>query len=83
MLPDGTLSHERSDYIPPSVAWEMSDVLNELLRISLELLKPGGRLVHPISQSKAQSDIFERSTGFLRSQQSIKQTTCRNYLASD
>ncbi|KAH9817486.1 hypothetical protein DFH28DRAFT_1081167 [Melampsora americana] len=46
MLPDGTWSHEKSDYIPPSRPWEMSEVLEGLLEFSLRMLKPNGRLVY-------------------------------------
>ncbi len=33
------------DYVPPSVPWEMTEVINNLITYSLYLLKPGGRLV--------------------------------------
>lgn len=33
------------NYVPPSKPWEMSEVLLELLRQALVMLKPGGRLV--------------------------------------
>ena len=33
------------DYVPPSVPWEMTEVINSLITYSLYLLKPGGRLV--------------------------------------
>lgn len=46
MLPDGTWSHEKPDYIPPSRPWEMSEVLEGLLEFSLRMLKPNGRLVY-------------------------------------
>ncbi|KAM0788686.1 hypothetical protein ACM66B_002783 [Microbotryomycetes sp. NB124-2] len=42
---DEGLSHQLPDYVPPSVPWEMSSVINSLLSYSLYLLKPGGRLV--------------------------------------
>lgn len=32
-------------YVPPSVPWEMTEVINTLITYSLYLLKPGGRLV--------------------------------------
>ncbi|KAG0139522.1 hypothetical protein CROQUDRAFT_446930 [Cronartium quercuum f. sp. fusiforme G11] len=45
-LPDGTWSHEKPDYIPPSRPWEMSEVLEGLLEFSVRMLKPKGRLVY-------------------------------------
>lgn len=36
----------KSDYVPPSMPWELSEVLIELLKKALYLLKPGGRLVY-------------------------------------
>ncbi|KAL7010029.1 hypothetical protein EMMF5_000048 [Cystobasidiomycetes sp. EMM_F5] len=45
-MPDGTFSHQRSDFVPPSRTWEMSEVLVELLKQALLLLRPGGRLVY-------------------------------------
>ncbi|GAA94401.1 uncharacterized protein L969DRAFT_89817 [Mixia osmundae IAM 14324] len=46
LMPNGVYSHLQDDYRPPSVGWEMSEVLQELLSVSLYLLKPGGRLVY-------------------------------------
>ncbi|KAK4056504.1 hypothetical protein OIO90_002351 [Microbotryomycetes sp. JL221] len=39
------LSHQLPDYVPPSIPWEMSSVINSLISYSLYMLKPGGRLV--------------------------------------
>ncbi|KAM0756366.1 tRNA guanosine-2'-O-methyltransferase [Meredithblackwellia eburnea MCA 4105] len=38
-------AHELPDYVPPSFAWEMTDVIDSLVTYALYLLKPGGRLV--------------------------------------
>ncbi|SCZ99137.1 BZ3500_MvSof-1268-A1-R1_Chr7-1g09409 [Microbotryum saponariae] len=37
--------HQLPEYVPPSVPWEMSQVIQTLVTYSLYLLKPGGRLV--------------------------------------
>lgn len=41
----GPLFHRFVDYVPPSIPWEMTEVINTLITYSLYLLKPGGRLV--------------------------------------
>lgn len=33
-------------YVPPSVPWEMTEVIDTLITYSIYLLKPGGRLVY-------------------------------------
>ncbi|EGG05978.1 uncharacterized protein MELLADRAFT_36361 [Melampsora larici-populina 98AG31] len=42
----GEIDDRKSDYIPPSRPWEMSEVLEGLLEFSLRMLKPNGRLVY-------------------------------------
>ena len=37
--------HRSPDWVPSCKPWEMSEVLVELLKQALHLLKPGGRLV--------------------------------------
>ncbi|KAJ1823202.1 hypothetical protein LPJ56_000141 [Coemansia sp. RSA 2599] len=43
---DGVANHKRSDYYPPTVPYEMSDVINDLLEFAAEKLVVGGRLVY-------------------------------------
>ncbi|KAJ1662118.1 hypothetical protein IW140_000803 [Coemansia sp. RSA 1813] len=43
---DGVENHKRSDYYPPTVAYEMSDVISDLLDLAAEKLVVGGRLVY-------------------------------------
>ncbi|KAJ1797139.1 hypothetical protein LPJ59_003325 [Coemansia sp. RSA 2399] len=43
---DGVENHKRSDYYPPTVAYEMSDVISDLLELAAEKLVVGGRLVY-------------------------------------
>ncbi|CAH7677386.1 hypothetical protein PPACK8108_LOCUS12536 [Phakopsora pachyrhizi] len=62
VLQDGTYSHQfkKSDYIPPSKPWEMSEVLDELLKFSHRMLKIGGRLVYwlpTVTEDYSGSDI--------------------------
>ncbi|WAQ88987.1 hypothetical protein PtA15_10A410 [Puccinia triticina] len=62
-LPDGTWSHEKPDYVPPSKPWEMSEVLEGLLEFALQMLKPNGRLVYWLptaSQDYNHSDVPQR-----------------------
>ncbi|POW16468.1 hypothetical protein PSTT_01308 [Puccinia striiformis] len=59
-LPDGTWSHEKPDYVPPSKPWEMSEVLDGLLLFASRMLKPNGRLVYWLptaSQDYNHSDL--------------------------
>ncbi|KAI7944789.1 hypothetical protein MJO28_010484 [Puccinia striiformis f. sp. tritici] len=59
-LPDGTWSHEKPDYVPPSKPWEMSEVLDGLLLFASQMLKPNGRLVYWLptaSQDYNHSDL--------------------------
>ncbi|KAA1095425.1 hypothetical protein PGT21_019643 [Puccinia graminis f. sp. tritici] len=59
-LPDGTWSHEKPDYVPPSKPWEMSEVLEGLLEFALRMLKPNGRLVYWLptaSQDYSHADV--------------------------
>lgn len=41
-----SISTRLPDYVPPSIPWEMTSVIDSLLTFSLFLLKPGGRLVY-------------------------------------
>ncbi|PLW46524.1 hypothetical protein PCANC_08536 [Puccinia coronata f. sp. avenae] len=62
-LPDGTWSHEKPDYVPPSKPWEMSEVLEGLLEFAFRMLKPDGRLVYWLptaSQDYSHSDVPQR-----------------------
>ncbi|KAJ1922920.1 hypothetical protein LPJ71_001034 [Coemansia sp. S17] len=43
---DGVENHRRSDYLPPTVPYEMSDVIGDLLGLAAEKLVVGGRLVY-------------------------------------
>ncbi|KAJ2485459.1 hypothetical protein IWW37_005939 [Coemansia sp. RSA 2050] len=43
---DGVENHRRSDYLPPTVPYEMSDVISDLLSFAAEKLVVGGRLVY-------------------------------------
>lgn len=45
LMPDGTYSHQRPDYVPPSKPYPLDDLIADLLRLSATLLKPRGRLV--------------------------------------
>ncbi|KAJ2486366.1 hypothetical protein EV174_001164 [Coemansia sp. RSA 2320] len=45
-LVDGVANHRRPDYLPPTVAYEMSDVISDLLEFAAEKLVVGGRLVY-------------------------------------
>ncbi|EFP74835.2 uncharacterized protein PGTG_01428 [Puccinia graminis f. sp. tritici CRL 75-36-700-3] len=63
-LPDGTWSHEKPDYVPPSKPWEMSEVLEGLLEFALRMLKPNGRLVYWLptaSQDYSHADVPQRN----------------------
>ncbi|WVQ91544.1 hypothetical protein IAS59_005343 [Cryptococcus gattii] len=44
-LPDGTYSHERSDYIPPSRPYELANLTLDLILLARWILVPKGRLV--------------------------------------
>ncbi|KAJ2807600.1 hypothetical protein H4R20_001229 [Coemansia guatemalensis] len=43
---DGEESHRRADYYPPTIPYEMSDVISDLLEFAAEKLVVGGRLVY-------------------------------------
>ncbi|KAJ2716749.1 hypothetical protein H4R19_000457 [Coemansia spiralis] len=43
---DGVANHKRDDYYPPTVPYEMSDVICDLLELAAEKLVVGGRLVY-------------------------------------
>ncbi|KAJ2742700.1 hypothetical protein GGI20_004298 [Coemansia sp. BCRC 34301] len=43
---DGVENHRRADYLPPTVPYEMSDVISDLLEFAAEKLVVGGRLVY-------------------------------------
>ncbi|KAJ2027546.1 hypothetical protein IWW57_002555 [Coemansia sp. S610] len=43
---DGVENHRRSDYLPPTEPYEMSDVISDLLSFAAEKLVVGGRLVY-------------------------------------
>ncbi|KAJ2797326.1 hypothetical protein H4R21_004363 [Coemansia helicoidea] len=43
---DGVANHLRADYYPPTVPYEMSDVIRDLLDLAAEKLVVGGRLVY-------------------------------------
>ncbi|KAJ2608780.1 hypothetical protein H4S08_004322 [Coemansia sp. RSA 1365] len=43
---DGKESHKRADYYPPTIPYEMSDVVSDLLEFAAEKLVVGGRLVY-------------------------------------
>ncbi|RKP39330.1 S-adenosyl-L-methionine-dependent methyltransferase [Dimargaris cristalligena] len=43
---EGTVNHLRSDYYPPTVPYEMSEVLTDLLEFAARHLVVGGRLVY-------------------------------------
>ncbi|KAK9710397.1 hypothetical protein K7432_008433 [Basidiobolus ranarum] len=43
---DGVPNHLREDYYPPTVPYEMSEVLQDLLEFAARFLNPGGRLVY-------------------------------------
>ncbi|KAJ2235512.1 NADPH-adrenodoxin reductase, partial [Coemansia sp. RSA 485] len=43
---DGIPNHRRDDYYPPTVPYEMSDVVEDLLALAAEKLVVGGRLVY-------------------------------------
>ncbi|EKD01436.1 hypothetical protein A1Q2_04278 [Trichosporon asahii var. asahii CBS 8904] len=45
MLPDGTWSHEKEGYLPPSKAYELVDLAQDLVQLARYMLVPGGRLV--------------------------------------
>ncbi|WVR03593.1 hypothetical protein IAU60_000585 [Kwoniella sp. DSM 27419] len=44
-FPDGTYSHERPDYLPPSRPYELANLCLDLILLARYLLVPGGRLV--------------------------------------
>ncbi|KAJ1981052.1 hypothetical protein H4R34_002225 [Dimargaris verticillata] len=43
---DGQLNHQRDDYYPPTIPYEMSEVLVDLLEFAARHLAKGGRLVY-------------------------------------
>ncbi|KAJ2723182.1 hypothetical protein GGI07_002817 [Coemansia sp. Benny D115] len=43
---DGVANHLRTDYYPPTVPYEMSDVISDLLEFAAQKLVVGGRLVY-------------------------------------
>ncbi|KAJ1644077.1 hypothetical protein LPJ64_004198 [Coemansia asiatica] len=43
---DGVTNYKRSDYYPPTVPYEMSDVISDLMEFAAEKLVVGGRLVY-------------------------------------
>ncbi|WRT63816.1 uncharacterized protein IL334_000741 [Kwoniella shivajii] len=45
LLPDGTYSHKREDYLPPSRPYELANLTLDLVQLARWLLVPGGRLV--------------------------------------
>ncbi|KAF9162886.1 hypothetical protein DFQ26_003129 [Actinomortierella ambigua] len=46
MLEDGEYSHTKTDYIPPTKPYEMSEVVADLLMFAVKNLVVGGRLVY-------------------------------------
>ncbi|GFZ51998.1 hypothetical protein JCM24511_09769 [Saitozyma sp. JCM 24511] len=45
MLPDGTYSHTREDYVPPFRPYELTNLMLDLILLARYLLVPKGRLV--------------------------------------
>ncbi|EJD52503.1 tRNA guanosine-2'-O-methyltransferase [Auricularia subglabra TFB-10046 SS5] len=45
LLTDGSYSHVKSDYIPPTRPYELADLALDLVKFARWMLKPGGRLV--------------------------------------
>nr|XP_018266731.1 tRNA (guanine10-N2)-methyltransferase [Kwoniella dejecticola CBS 10117]OBR88889.1 tRNA (guanine10-N2)-methyltransferase [Kwoniella dejecticola CBS 10117] len=45
MMPDGTYSHTRPGYVPPSRPYELANLTLDLVQLARWLLVPGGRLV--------------------------------------
>ncbi|KAJ2641362.1 hypothetical protein GGF44_002158, partial [Coemansia sp. RSA 1694] len=45
-MEDGVENFRRSDYLPPTIPYEMSDVIADLLAFAAEKLVVGGRLVY-------------------------------------
>jgi len=45
ILEDGTFSHEKEDYLPPTKPYALNDLLLDLMNFSAKLLAPNGRLV--------------------------------------
>lgn len=50
------------DYVPPSIPWEMTEVITSLMTFALFLLRPGGRLVFflPTEAAKYSDDDIPR-----------------------